>query len=190
MALLPAAQPAGELDIGTFPNDLGQQPGRDGGLPAAPRAPPERDPRTSSFPPSIGSNDREQEQQRRHRGAETEHKAVAKAPQHSRPPPCGQRVDPHARPPDSEDSREQRGDRHYQRPVAPERFRRQSSELTGEGRGDLAAVAQGFGLKGARVNTMARFESLFREHQEAGGTTLWDVHIDDLIPSRQFRRVR
>lgn len=57
-------------------------------------------------------------------------------------------------------------------------------------RGDLAAVAQGFGLKGARVNTMARFESLFREHQEAGGTTLWDVHIDDLIPSRQFRRVR
>jgi thiamine pyrophosphate-dependent acetolactate synthase large subunit-like protein len=61
---------------------------------------------------------------------------------------------------------------------------------TGEGRGDLAAVAQGFGLKGARVNTMGRLESLFREHQEAGGTTLWDVHIDDLIPSRQFRRVR
>ena len=51
------------------------------------------------------------------------------------------------------------------------------------------AVAQGFGLKGARVNTPGRFESLFREHQRSGGTTLWDVHVDDLIPSRAYRRV-
>ncbi len=57
------------------------------------------------------------------------------------------------------------------------------------GRGDLAAVAQGFGLKGAKVTTMGRFAGLFREHLQAGGTTLWDVDIDDLIPSRQFRRV-
>ncbi len=57
------------------------------------------------------------------------------------------------------------------------------------GRGDLAAVAQGFGLRGAKVNTPGRLDALFREHQQQGGTTLWDVHIDDLIPSRQYRRV-
>ena len=57
------------------------------------------------------------------------------------------------------------------------------------GRGDLAAVARGFGLNGATVTSLGRFESLFREHQQSGGATLWDVHIDDLIPSRQYRRV-
>jgi len=35
----------------------------------------------------------------------------------------------------------------------------------------------------------ARFEGLFREPQQSGGTTLWDVRVDDLIPSRQYRRV-
>ena len=57
------------------------------------------------------------------------------------------------------------------------------------GRGDLAATARGFGLNGARVNELGRFEGLFREHQQANGATLWDVHVDDLIPTRQFRRV-
>jgi acetolactate synthase I/II/III large subunit len=57
------------------------------------------------------------------------------------------------------------------------------------GRGDLAATARGFGLNGARVTEMGRFEGLFREHQQSPGATLWDVHTDDLIPTRQFRRV-
>ena len=35
------------------------------------------------------------------------------------------------------------------------------------GRGDLAAVATGFGLRGATVNTPGRLEPLFREHQAA-----------------------
>ena len=52
-----------------------------------------------------------------------------------------------------------------------------------------AGVARGFGLNGATVTSLGRFESLFREHQQSGGATLWDVHIDDLIPSRQYRRV-
>src|SRR5438445_3145100 len=56
------------------------------------------------------------------------------------------------------------------------------------GRGDLAAVARGFGLGGVTVTEMGRFESLFREHQQKDGASLWDVHIDDLIPSRQYRR--
>ncbi|HJT09006.1 MAG TPA: thiamine pyrophosphate-dependent enzyme, partial [Stellaceae bacterium] len=57
------------------------------------------------------------------------------------------------------------------------------------GRGDLAATARGFGLAGATVTEMGNFERLFAEHQRAPGTTLWDVHIDDHIPSRQYRRV-
>ena len=30
---------------------------------------------------------------------------------------------------------------------------------------------------------------LFAEHQGANIGTLWDIHIDDLIPSRAYRRV-
>jgi acetolactate synthase-1/2/3 large subunit len=57
------------------------------------------------------------------------------------------------------------------------------------GRGDLATTARGFGLNAAKVNELGRFEGLFHEHQRAAGATLWDVHTDDLIPTRQFRRV-
>jgi hypothetical protein len=47
----------------------------------------------------------------------------------------------------------------------------------------------GFELRGAKINTPGRLEGLFREHRQSAGTALWDVHIDDLIPSRQYRRV-
>jgi acetolactate synthase-1/2/3 large subunit len=57
------------------------------------------------------------------------------------------------------------------------------------GRGDLAQVARGFGLNGQKVTSYGQFESLFREHEAQEGATLWDVHVDDLIPSRNFRRV-
>jgi acetolactate synthase I/II/III large subunit len=57
------------------------------------------------------------------------------------------------------------------------------------GRGDLAQVARGFGLNGAKVTSYGQFDQLFREHQAQDGATLWDVHVDDLIPSRNFRRV-
>ncbi|HSU05505.1 MAG TPA: thiamine pyrophosphate-dependent enzyme, partial [Acetobacteraceae bacterium] len=57
------------------------------------------------------------------------------------------------------------------------------------GRGDLARVASGFGLNSARVTTMGQLAGLFREHQAGDGASLWDVHIDDLIPSRNYRRV-
>jgi acetolactate synthase I/II/III large subunit len=56
------------------------------------------------------------------------------------------------------------------------------------GRGDIAAIARGFGLAAATVTEMGQFERLFAEHQRAAGSTLWDVHTDDLIPSRSFRR--
>ncbi len=57
------------------------------------------------------------------------------------------------------------------------------------GRGDMAAMAQGFGLRGARVNALGRMDGLFQEHQGSNTATLWDVHTDDLIPSRSYRRV-
>ena len=37
------------------------------------------------------------------------------------------------------------------------------------GRGDLAAIARGFGLNGATVTELGRFERLFREHQAGDG---------------------
>ncbi len=57
------------------------------------------------------------------------------------------------------------------------------------GRGDIAQVARGFGLNGTKVSSLGRFEGLFREHQAQDGATLWDVHVDELIPSRNFRGV-
>jgi acetolactate synthase I/II/III large subunit len=57
------------------------------------------------------------------------------------------------------------------------------------GRGDIAAIARGLGLAATTVTEMGRFEQLFGDHQRSAESTLWDVHIDDLILSRNFRRV-
>ncbi|MEX2616483.1 MAG: thiamine pyrophosphate-binding protein [Alphaproteobacteria bacterium] len=57
------------------------------------------------------------------------------------------------------------------------------------GRGDLAGVATGFGMRGETVNRMGRFPQLFDDHQDANIATLWDIHTDDKIPSRAYRRV-
>jgi thiamine pyrophosphate-dependent acetolactate synthase large subunit-like protein len=57
------------------------------------------------------------------------------------------------------------------------------------GRGDLAAVATGFGLRGATVDKPGLLAPLFRAHGQANGAGLWDIRIDDMIPSRQYRRV-
>lgn len=57
------------------------------------------------------------------------------------------------------------------------------------GRGDLAALARGFGLRGAKVQQLGQFARLFEEHTKAGEAEIWDVHIDDKIPSAQYRRL-
>ena len=57
------------------------------------------------------------------------------------------------------------------------------------GRGDLAAVATGFGVRGSTVNTLGRMGDMFREHQAANSAGLWDVHTDDTVVSRPYRRV-
>lgn len=57
------------------------------------------------------------------------------------------------------------------------------------GRGDLAAVARGFGLRGELVTTNDRLAALFAGHEQADRSELWDIHIDDAIPSVAYRRV-
>lgn len=57
------------------------------------------------------------------------------------------------------------------------------------GRGDLAGVANGFGVRGATVNQLGRFQGLFLEHQAANSAGLWDVHTDDKVVSRPYRRI-
>ena len=39
------------------------------------------------------------------------------------------------------------------------------------------------------MTSQGQFEGLFREHQAQDNASLWDVHVDDLIPSRNFRQV-
>jgi len=53
----------------------------------------------------------------------------------------------------------------------------------------LSRVGLGSVLNGTKVTSLGQFEGLFREHQAQDGSSLWDVHVDDLIPSRNFRRV-
>ena len=60
---------------------------------------------------------------------------------------------------------------------------------TMHGRGDLAGVATGFGLRGRTLEETGRMESLFAEHQSANNASLWDIHTDDRIASRSYRRV-
>jgi acetolactate synthase-1/2/3 large subunit len=57
------------------------------------------------------------------------------------------------------------------------------------GRGDIAAMARGFGLQGATVKQMGSTEQLFREHEGANVASVWDVMVDDRIPSRAYRRI-
>ena len=46
-----------------------------------------------------------------------------------------------------------------------------------------------YDLNGVKVTSYGQFENLFHDHQAQDGATLWDVHVDDLIPSRAYRRV-
>lgn len=71
------------------------------------------------------------------------------------------------------------------------KFRANNVDPSGaiHGRGDIAAMARGFGLAGHTVNRMGSLDGLFKEHQGANVATVWDVIADDLIPSRSYRRV-
>jgi thiamine pyrophosphate-dependent acetolactate synthase large subunit-like protein len=57
------------------------------------------------------------------------------------------------------------------------------------GRGDIAAISRGFGLRGEKITSLGRFKDLFAAHEQAGQAELWDVHVDDDIASAPYRRV-
>ena len=71
------------------------------------------------------------------------------------------------------------------------KFRAQGYDPTESqhGRGDIAAIARGFGLRGEKVTSLGRFEDLFAAHQRTGEAELWDLHVDDAIPSMPYRRI-
>lgn len=57
------------------------------------------------------------------------------------------------------------------------------------GRGDIASIARGFGLRGEKINSLGRFKELFAKHDAQGSAELWDLHVDDAIPSAPYRRI-
>jgi acetolactate synthase-1/2/3 large subunit len=57
------------------------------------------------------------------------------------------------------------------------------------GRGDIAAIARGFGLRGEKVTGLGRFKDLFAAHMQGEQAELWDLHVDDTIPSAPYRRI-
>lgn len=71
------------------------------------------------------------------------------------------------------------------------KLRAQGVDASGaiHGRGDLGAIARGFGLGGAMVSSLDRLAPLFREHAATDGASLWDIHVDDKIPSAAYRRI-
>ncbi|MEZ2127750.1 MULTISPECIES: thiamine pyrophosphate-binding protein [unclassified Sinorhizobium] len=63
-----------------------------------------------------------------------------------------------------------------------------SAEGATFGRGDLAAVARGFGLRGRMINGVDQFGPAFEEFLNAGpGAELWDIHIADNVTTPVMR---
>lgn len=56
------------------------------------------------------------------------------------------------------------------------------------GRPDFAAMAQGFGIGGARVDDLADLPALVAQFAETGGCAIWDFHISDRVMSPLMRR--
>ncbi|HEY6995741.1 MAG TPA: thiamine pyrophosphate-dependent enzyme, partial [Xanthobacteraceae bacterium] len=56
------------------------------------------------------------------------------------------------------------------------------------GRTDLAAIARGFGLRGATVTDVGQFKSLFAAYQAQDSAELWNIHVSDRVVSPSTRR--
>ena len=55
------------------------------------------------------------------------------------------------------------------------------------GRGDLAAAARGFGLRGRRITRLDQFETALSEFQAGDGAELWDIPIADNVTTPVMR---
>jgi acetolactate synthase I/II/III large subunit len=56
------------------------------------------------------------------------------------------------------------------------------------GRTDLAAIAKGFGLRGANVTDVSQFEGLFRDYEAQDKAEIWNIHVSDQVVSPNIRR--
>ena len=56
------------------------------------------------------------------------------------------------------------------------------------GRTDLAAVARGFGIAGARISDLEALPAMIEAFSQTGGAALWDVVISDRVASPVIRR--
>jgi thiamine pyrophosphate-dependent acetolactate synthase large subunit-like protein len=56
------------------------------------------------------------------------------------------------------------------------------------GRTDLAAMAQGFGLRGANITDVSQFRPLFDAYRAQDVAEVWNVHISDRVANPSTRR--
>ncbi|MFL6797776.1 MAG: thiamine pyrophosphate-binding protein [Xanthobacteraceae bacterium] len=56
------------------------------------------------------------------------------------------------------------------------------------GRTDLAAIARGFGLRGATITDVKQFKPLFEEYQAQDTAEVWNIQVSDLVVSPNTRR--
>ena len=56
------------------------------------------------------------------------------------------------------------------------------------GRSDFAAIAKGFGLRGANVTDVGQFKALFDAYQAQDKAEVWNIHVSDKVVSPNTRR--
>jgi acetolactate synthase-1/2/3 large subunit len=56
------------------------------------------------------------------------------------------------------------------------------------GRTDLAAIAKGFGLRGATVTELSQLAPLFEAYRAQGTAEVWNIHVSDRVVSPSTRR--
>ena len=56
------------------------------------------------------------------------------------------------------------------------------------GRTDLAAIARGFGLRGANITELAQFKPLFDAYAAQDVAEVWNIHVSDRVVSPHTRR--
>jgi thiamine pyrophosphate-dependent acetolactate synthase large subunit-like protein len=56
------------------------------------------------------------------------------------------------------------------------------------GRTDIAAIAKGFGLRGANITDVKDFKPLFEAYQAQDTAEIWNIHVSDAVVSPSTRR--